>query len=286
MISLRRVTGTLRSASTLSEAFVLARLKVRFVINQGRHGAPMAKLGRIAEQTEKFLRVLASDYGLDVKPGEWLAADFKNGSVDYLAEFPREVSPAIAEIFSAGLEVLADYNPEDEGLNGRVGEHAALEYSKIGALLDPDEIIRMGVIRPHSSQPKWRDITYSTLSSIRREMEQPITSHGSIQGIVHSWFKEARDPYFQIRELATENLVKVFYDNSIYAQVAKAVQDRNTTLFVSGKIRFDKVVRRAVEMNVDKIEIMQMMTSSEFEELFGIAPKFEPSFIEEDQWQN
>lgn len=41
----------------------MARIKVRLVINKGRHGAPMAKLGRISEQAEKFLRFPYDPYG-------------------------------------------------------------------------------------------------------------------------------------------------------------------------------------------------------------------------------
>src|SRR3546814_7402050 len=91
----------------------MTQLRVRFVINQGRHGAPMAKLGQIAEQTEKFLRTFVNDLGLRAKAGEWIAADFKNSSVEFQAELPRDVSPAVAQIFSSGLEVLADFDPED-----------------------------------------------------------------------------------------------------------------------------------------------------------------------------
>jgi hypothetical protein len=254
------------------------------VINQGRHGAPMAKLGRIAEQTEKFLRAFASDLGVEVKAGDWLAADFKNSSVDYQAEFPREVSPAVAQIFASGLEVLADYDPENEGLNGRVSETVALEYSRIGTLLDPDEIIRMGIIPPHATNPRWRDITYSALSSIRREMETPVTAHGSMQGIMHAWFKEARDPHFQLRELATDDLVNVFYANEMYDRVARAVQERSATLIVAGTILFDKVTRKATELRAERIETMAMMTATEFDQFFGSAPKFEATFSDDDEW--
>lgn len=262
----------------------MARLKVRFVINQGRHGAPLSKLAKIAEQTEKFLRSLAAELGVDPKVGEWLAADFKNGSVDYQAEFPREVSPGVAQIFSNGLEVLADYDPDTEGLNGRVSEATALEYARIGTLIDPDEIIRMGIIPPDAKSPRWRDITYGSLSSIRREMEQPIEAHGSVQGIIHAWFKEARDPHFQLRELATDDLVKVYYDNSLYDQVARAVQERSSTLIVAGAMRFDKVTKQAIELRAERIETMSMMTPAEFEELFGIAPGFEATYITEGEW--
>ena len=246
----------------------------------------MAKLGKIAEQTEKFLRVYASDLGLDAKLGDWLAADFKNGSVDFLAEFPREVPGSVSQFFSTGLEILADFDPENEGLNGRISESAALEYSRIGTLIDPDEIIRMGVIRSDGTGPKWRDITYSALSQIRRELEQPVTAHGSIQGIVHAWFKEAKDPHFQLRELSTDNLIRIFYGNSLYTEVAKAVQERSTTLIVDGRITYDKVTRKAIDLRAERIKLMTLMTHSEFEEVCGSAPEFEPTYSEEVEWLN
>ena len=37
----------------------MARIKVRLIMNKGRHRAPMAKLGKISEQAEKFLKLLA-----------------------------------------------------------------------------------------------------------------------------------------------------------------------------------------------------------------------------------
>lgn len=246
----------------------------------------MAKLGKIAEQTEKFLRLYAADLGLDVKAGDWLAADFKNSSVEFQAEFPKEVPVAVAQFFANGLEVLADFDPENEGLNGRVSEGAALEYSRIGALLDPDEIIRMGIIPPDLRAPRWRDITYSAFSSIRRELEQPVTAHGSIQGIIHAWFKEAKDPHFQLRELATDDLIKVFYSDALYDRVAKAVQERNTALIVEGRIRYDKVTKHALELKAERVNAMQMMSPQEFEEVFGCAPSFVPSLVEEAGWLN
>lgn len=264
----------------------MARLKVRFVINQGRHGAPMAKLGQIAEQTERFLRIFANDLGLKAKPGDWLAADFKNSSVEFQAELPHDVSPAIAQLFSTGLEVLADFDPDSEGLNGRVSEAAALEYARIGTLIDPDEIIRMGVITPHKSSPHWRDITYSNLTTIRRELEQPISATGAIQGILHAWFKEAREPHFQLRELATDDLIKVFYFDRLYDAVARAVQERSTTLLVEGEVRYDKVTKRALELKADSIKSLDMMSPDEFGEVFGCAPEFEPIAIGEDGWLN
>ena len=246
----------------------------------------MAKLGKIAEQTERFLRIFANDLGLEARAGDWLAADFKNSSVEFQAEFPKDVTAATAQIFSSGLEVLADFDPDNEGLNGMVSEAAALEYSKIGALIDPDEIIRIGVMSPEGRAPRWRDITYSSFTTIRRTLEQPITAHGAIQGILHAWYKEAKEPHFQLRELASDGLVNVYYDDRLYDRVAKAVQERSTTLMVEGQISYDKVSRKALELRAKRIDAMEMMSPTEFLEVFGCAPEFEPTLIEAGEWLN
>ncbi|WAX94418.1 hypothetical protein N7E70_022525 [Aminobacter sp. NyZ550] len=252
----------------------MARLRIRFLINKGRHGAPLAKLGRISEQAEKFLRSLAADAGIDVKPGEWLAVNFNNGSVEYDAEFQGSMQNGAAQVFVRGAELLADYDPENEGLNSAVSEATALEYSKIGALIDPDETIGMGIYPALGGSPKWRLITYGKTVAIRKQMEAPIPSHGTVQGIIHTLHKEAKEPFFQLRELATEGLVKVFYPNALYSEVADALRERNTMIMASGNMLYDRVSRAASEMRMERIAKMPTLSSAEFERFFGSAADF------------
>ncbi len=195
----------------------MARLRLRLVLNRGRHGAPLAKLGRISEQAEKFLRALATDCNVETRPGEWLAVNFKNGSVEYDAEFQGDVNYGAAQVFSRNLEFLADFDPESEGFNGTVSETTSIEYARIGTLIDPDETVGIGIYTPRSSKLKWREMSYSKMATIRRELEAPLPTYGSLQGILHAWFKEVRDPCFQLRELATDALVRVYYPASLMA---------------------------------------------------------------------
>jgi hypothetical protein len=139
----------------------MARLKIRLAINKGRHGAPMAKLGRISEQAERFLRSLAADCKIEVRPGEWLAVNFKDGSVEYDAEFQGDVQPGAGQAFVRSLELIADYDPEVEGLNVAVSPYTVLEYAKIGSLIDPDETVGIGIYPIRGRKPRWRTITYS-----------------------------------------------------------------------------------------------------------------------------
>ena len=263
----------------------MARIKIRLVINRGRHGAPMGKLGRISEQVEKFLKLLAADCEIETHASEWLAVNFGNGSVEYDAEFQGDVNLGAAQIFTRNLEFLADYDPEHEGLNVAIKPVTALEYARIGSLIDPDEEIGLGIYPPDARTPKWRAITYRSTAALKRKLETPVASYGSVQGILHAWFKEARDPNFQLRELSTDALVRVYYPPSLYADVAKAVQERTTMLMVSGNMLFDRATRMATELRADRIEMMKMLSTAEFEEFFGSAPDFVADF-DDETWAN
>lgn len=263
----------------------MANVKIRLSLNKGRHGAPLSKLGKIAEQLERFLRALAADSRIETKPGEWVAANFTNSSVEYDAEFQGDVNAGEAQVFARGLEFLADYDPDGEGLNGMVSHATALEYAKIGALIDPDEHIGLGIYPVRGDGgPKWRTITYGRMASMRREIETPLPSYGSVQGILYSWLKEAKTPSFQIRELSTDALVRVHYPASMYADVAKAVQERTTMLIVAGNMELDRASRQPTEMTADRIERIRILSAAEFESFVGSAPEYEADLGEETYW--
>lgn len=262
----------------------MAQVKIRLVLNKGRHGAPLSKLGKISEQIEKFLRALAADCKIETRPGEWVAANFANGSVAYDAEYLGDVNIGEAQIFARSMEFLADYDPEGEGLNGLVTHSTALEYARIGSLIDPDENIDLGIYPARGGMPKWRSITYHRMASLRREVETPIPSYGSIQGILYAWYKEAREPSFQIRELSTDALIRVHYGPAFYADVARAVQERTTMLVVSGDMTLDRASRLPIDMKADRIERVGMLSAAEFEQFSGSAPDYEIDLADETFW--
>ena len=110
--------------------------------------------------------------------------------------------------------------------------------------------------------------------SLRRKIETPLPSYGAVQGILHAWFKEAKEPNFQLRELSTDGFVKVFYAPPLYGEVARAVQERSTVLIVTGDMLFDRATRAATELRAEKIDRVGMLSSAQFENFFGSAPDF------------
>jgi hypothetical protein len=252
----------------------MARIKVRFELNKGRIGAPLSKLGDISKQAEKFLRALAVDVKISVKAEEWLAVNFKNGSVSYDAEYQGELTPAEIDAFNRNLEFLADYEPESEGANGLVSPMTALEFARLGTIIDPDEVIGLGIYGLDRTRPKWRRISYAKTADMRAQLEAPVPAYSAVQGIIHSLQKEVRRPFFRVRELATDSLVTCFYPMRLYADVIEALRERTTVLHVAGDTVFDRATRAIVELNVDRIERARMLASEEFEQLFGAAPDF------------
>jgi hypothetical protein len=251
----------------------MPRIKVRFEVNKGRTGAPLAKLGKIAEQAERFLKALAAEMEIDQRAGEWLAVNFKNGSVSYDAEFQVDVTPVQAQLFNRHLEFVADFDPEREGSNGLVGDATISEFAKLGSLIDSDEDIGVGIYK-NGGAPIWRRISYAKASSIRRGLESPLPAYGAVQGVIHSLVKEVRDPYFRIRELSTDILIRCFYTASQYHSVAAALQERNAVVHAAGAITYDRIARTATELKLERLEKSRILTPAEFEAFFGSAPDF------------
>lgn len=260
----------------------MAKLRIRFIINKGRKGAPLGKLGKISEQADKFLRAISIDCGVPAKPGEWIAGDFENGSVMFDASYQGAVDSGVAQIFEHKMEVLADFDAERDGLNGVIRESTALEYAKIGGLIAPDEEIGIEIYPHRGGKPKRRTITYYKSQTLRTKVESPIPAYGSVQGIIHAWVKETAKPYVQIRELATHDLVKVEYSRSQYSDIADAMKEKNTVVLVAGECSYDQVERGLIRMKLDRIAKAKSLSTADFDGLFGSFPEFDGTDLWED----
>ena len=260
----------------------MAKLRIRFVLNKGRRGAPLGKLGRISEQAERFLRALANDCGVDAKPGEWIAADFQNNSVQFDAEYQGAVDLDVALIFERNMEILADFDPNCDRLNGVVGESTALEYAKIGSLIDPDEEIEIGIFPSRGGNLKQRTITHSKAQTLKSKVD-PIHAIGAVQGIIHSWIKEGRNPHIRVQELSTANIVRVEYQRNQYDTISEAMKDRNAVVLVSGACSYEPTSQGIMKMSLERLERTNVLSPDNFQSLIGSFPDFE---YDDEFWED
>lgn len=251
----------------------MADLKLRIRLNEGRTGAPLEKMGDVTRQFERFLDSLAGDLGVESKRNAWLAVNFGNGSVRFDAAYQDEVPENVARKFNDCLAFVTDYDPDYEGTNGLVSEATLLEYGKIGACLDPDEVVSLGLfsIDEPRKRPKWRRIEYRRISRVRAAMETPLSSFGSVQGSLHSLFKEVASPYFTLRELSTGQLIRCSYSAELYPSVIRALEERTAVVHASGYLQYDRTKRAVGEMQVERIDKIEPLTDGEFSALFGLV---------------
>lgn len=250
----------------------MAQIKLRIEMNKGRKGAPLEKLGDVAKQIERFLRSLGGDLKLDAKKGEWLAEKFRNGSVSYDAAYQIEVPDAQLRHFNQCIEFITDYDPDTESPNGLVSDATLLEYGRIGSKIDPDEIISLGLYSGARNRLKWRRIEYRKLGRVQQAMESPLHSYGSVQGVLHSVVIDVSAPYFQIRELAGEGVIKCFYPRKLYDDIVSALKIPNAVVHASGDMRLDRARRTVVEMVVERLDKVEPLSVEEFQSFFGSAP--------------
>jgi hypothetical protein len=251
----------------------MAQIKLRIELNKGRTGAPLEKLGDVARQMERFLRALGADLNLESKRGEWLAVNFKNGSVAWDATYQNDVTDAQFRRFNQCVEFITDYDPETEGTNALVSDLTLLEYGRIGEHIDPDEVIGVGIYPEGWKKLRWRRIEYRSTSRVRRAVETPIHSHGSVQGIMHSLVKGVVRPYFQIREFGSDQLIRCFYESYLYRDVHRALEHANAVVHATGYMQLDRARRTIDEMRVERLDRVEPLSDEEFRSLFGSVPE-------------
>jgi hypothetical protein len=253
----------------------MARLRVRLVFNPGRVGSPMDKLGEFSSQTERFLRALSLDLGIGTKKGEWLARNFGNGSVEFDGELPTAIPDAAAARGREALAMISGEHPLDACNKGLVGYTTIAEFARIGRILDPDEKFFLGLYQDGESQPSdWREIDYRKTAEIRRLLDAPLTSYGSVQGTVHAWHTGARPSFFQVRELAGGALVRCVYKGDLYGRVHQATRVPNTVIHVYGDIRWDRATNAIIEMEATDLDLAEPLSEAQFQHLFGSMPDF------------
>lgn len=253
----------------------MARLKLRIRFNPGRTGAPMDRLGEFATQTEKFLRSLAADLGVVSKKGHWLATNFGNESVGFDSEFADALQEAEAIKGVEALELILGEHTLSAIERGIVSYGTIAEFSRIGKSLSPDDHFMIGVYpSAEADGPDWKKVTYRKTAELRQILDMPYRTTGSVQGLFHSWHQGAEEPFFNVRELSTGNLIHCEYAPDLYSKIHTATELKDTVVLVSGDIRWDRATNLIVTLSTTDIEAVKPLLPHEFETLSGSAPQF------------
>lgn len=251
----------------------MARLRIRFKLNPGREGIALGKLSKQTESMEMFLRSLASDLGVQDAPNFWLASKFKNGSLYSTAEYQAVVDAAMAASFNGSITALAKYKPQKNRLPEIISTATVEKFSNLRQSLDADENIGLGVIDVENERKiKWNYVNRLQLEEISNSIETETLYIGAIMGRTYEWNKGAEKPYLIIRELTSGDLVKCFYNDDDYDQVAKLFSKKTAVVIIDGTISFSRVTEKSEVIRADQFEFAPEFSDEDFEKFFGCAP--------------
>ena len=251
----------------------MARLRIRFKLNPGREGIALGKLSKQTENMELFLRSLAADLGIQDAPNLWIASKFRNGSVISTTEFQAVVEASVVAEFNNAVTLLAKYKLP-KIISPEIVSLATLErFSNLRQNLDPDESIGLGIIDVENERKvKWAYVNRIQLEEISNSIETETIYIGAIMGRTYEWNKGADKPYLLIRDLAKTELVKCFYKDGDYDQVAKLFSKKTAVVIVEGTVSFNRITEKSEVIMADKFDFAPDFSDEDFDKFFGCAP--------------
>ncbi len=238
----------------------MSHLRLRIKLNKGQRGISLEKLEKIVSETRKFLVATSQDLEI-ISPENWIGVDFRNGSLLYTNESAAIVSPPQIQVFNQSLIHLSKGELAPQ-LQPSTAEH----FFGMFEALEPREGLGIGIYVDGNDRPKWLKVSreIALLPSTRAGL--PIReSIGAVQGTLHVWFRKSDPPYFNLRELSTQALIKCYYDKSDYAAVLQAVKTENQVIHVHGRIFMDMIGRCIDHIKADRIIPADPFTFSDLE---------------------
>lgn len=250
----------------------MSHVRVRFKLNPGREGIALGKLSKQAENIENFLRSLSADLNIPDEPGQWLAKDFKNGSVFTTTEHQAVVDAAIAVDFNDRLSSLIKYKPKRGNQPKNISLTTLQRFADLRTCLEFDETIGIGLFEPDSERLKWFKVSRLELEDIAAAVEAETTYIGAVIGQTHEWNKGAKSPYIIIRDLASEELVKCSYKDKDYKKVAALFNSKDAVVTVYGTVVFNRINGKTEVVSADDFEVSPEFSRADYDAFFGCAP--------------
>ena len=244
--------------------------KIKIELNKGKHGVELEKLATIARDTAKFLTSLSVDLG--DPEAEWIADNFKNGSVCFEVQSRREIK-AEPKVWRNAMHAVMANDFSDDVLNVRIRPETRARFFDISKALPEGDSAAFGICENGAdSNVEWHRLDKTLANEASATSVPKIKNHGEIQGIVHAFFKETKSPKLVIRELSTRNLVDCFFDETMYAHAVELLRDKDGVVFVEG------IVSETETGEISEIKVSDFTPAPEFydgafEGMIGNFPK-------------
>lgn len=250
----------------------MALLKIRVELQRPRQGIEMSKLADLSRETQKLFRLVADDIGLNAE-GTWVAKDFYNQGIGFDATFETtDIDESQASSYVHVIDQVSSVDQDSNWYVPRINAATLIQLARLARVAGDDETVRIGLYNGKQPALTWRPLTKSRAAAIVEHFQQWVQYRGMAQGPIHSLYKESQPPYFDLRDLVTNCLIKCFYQPSQYAQVHAALERKDAVVIVSGLMRVRRQDRQIGEIAIERIQSTKAVNQPELERFFGSAP--------------
>lgn len=249
----------------------MALIRVRIELKRDWKGIEMPKLAELSREGQKLLRMIAEDAGVP-DDGTWVAKDFYNQGIGFDAEYAVvDVDGLQADAYLRTLDKVMSAGPETRWSVPGIRSATFVQSAKVAKLADENELIRLGIYRDGPAV-EWKPLHKSRAEQIFEHFEAIVEYRGMVQGVIHSLYKESSPPYFDIRDLASRELVKCRYPASLYRDVIAVLERKDAVVIVGGWIHAKRLGREIQHVEVERLRSLKPLNKAELEKFFGSAP--------------
>lgn len=252
----------------------MSDIKLRVVLNKGGHGILMQKLAKIAEEAEKFLAFFSED--LNLSPHEWVADNFKNGSVSFTANYVGVGEEQ--QVFRARkvLSRVIDPKTKVAELNGDLRPRTYTQFAKIAHPIDADDSIGLGVPND-KGRFVTKAFTKARANIIEREMNRVVEEFAGFQGSITALFKEGT---CWLKDAVSGNRIVCEYKPHQYNAIWKLLEDRDGIADIEGWL---VTINGMIDvLKIERIDASPEYREGDIDKFFGSSPSFTGELSTED----
>ena len=251
----------------------MAALKIRIELQRPAKGIEMSKLSELAQETQKFLRMIAEDVGLNPNEGTWVAEDFYNQGIGFNAEYQYvEADPDQVNAYLHAVNDIAQVGRGTHWLVRGIRPLTIVQSARLATIAGEGEVLRIGILEDDGDVAAWRPLPRDRAVAIIEHFQEWVEYRGMLQGVIHTVYKEANPPYFSFRDYASRQLVRCEFQSHDWLKLHKALERKDAVVLVSGWIRARRLDREIAYVKVERVEGTTPLHRDRLIEFFGSAP--------------
>lgn len=243
------------------------QLRLKIELNKGRHGIPIEKLAKVAEEAEKFLGMFAAD--MNFGETQWIAENFHNGSVEYDVSCVGVASDMALRIGQRALAQLVDPKTTPDDLSFGIRRETFLQFARMASHVDADDAVGIGVYNG-KPKPKMHALSKQRYLEIEKQVNQTVVQYGGVQGVITTLFKESN--ILWIRELSTGERISCKFPVHYYNKIWKLLKAKDAIVNVEGWITHKNGV--IDHLKIETIDESPEYLEGDLEKFFGADPNF------------